>query len=87
MFGLVVDDPYLTVQVLSTPESHIIIIIMASQAFFLVGDEPSTARGIVVDPKWKLEELKRAVGLAHHIAVPTGMSTNPFPVLQFTNSH
>lgn len=51
---------------------------MSSQTFFLVGDEPSTARGIVVDPKWKLEELKRAVGLAHHIAVPTGMSTDPF---------
>ncbi|KAK3396681.1 cytochrome P450 [Sordaria brevicollis] len=46
----------------------------SQQTFFLVGDEPSTARGIVVDPTWKLEELKRAVGLAHHVAQPTGIT-------------
>ncbi|KAK1751246.1 cytochrome P450 monooxygenase [Echria macrotheca] len=47
---------------------------MASQSFYLVGDDVSTAQAVAVDPKWRLEDLKKAVGLALHVAVPAGLS-------------
>ncbi|KAK3337660.1 cytochrome P450 [Cercophora scortea] len=47
---------------------------MSSQLFYLVGDDPSTARAVAVDEKWKVEDLKRAVGLVFHVAQPLGIT-------------
>jgi len=47
---------------------------MSTQTFYLIGDDVSTAKAVQVDPTWKLEDLKRAVGLVHHVAQPLGSS-------------
>lgn len=46
---------------------------MSSRDFYLIGDDPSTAKAVLVEPKWKIEDLKRAVGLVLHVAQPSGM--------------
>lgn len=46
---------------------------MSSRDFYLIGDDPSTAKAVLVEPKWKIEDLKRAVGLVLHVAQPLGM--------------
>jgi hypothetical protein len=40
--------------------------------FYLIGDEVSTARPVTLDSKWKIEDVKRAVGAAFHVAAPLG---------------
>ncbi|KAK0612500.1 cytochrome P450 [Bombardia bombarda] len=48
---------------------------MASQIFFyLVGDDPTTAKAVSADPEWNNEDLKRAVGLVLHVASPLGIT-------------
>ncbi|KAK4208587.1 cytochrome P450 monooxygenase [Rhypophila decipiens] len=47
---------------------------MASQSFYLVGDQPSTAQSVPLDGSFKIEDLKRAVGLVHHVAQPAGIT-------------
>ncbi|KAE8371565.1 cytochrome P450 [Aspergillus bertholletiae] len=42
--------------------------------FYLVGDDLSTAQSIDADPRWKFEDLQRAVGAVFHVALPTGIS-------------
>jgi hypothetical protein len=41
--------------------------------FYLIGDEVSTAQSVTLDSKWKLEDVKRAVGAVFHVAQPMGM--------------
>lgn len=41
--------------------------------FYLIGDELSTAQPVKLDPKWKIEDVKRAVGAVFHVAAPLGM--------------
>ena len=43
------------------------------QQFYLVGDEPSTALPVQVDPNWKIEDVKKAVAPVLHVAQPSGM--------------
>jgi hypothetical protein len=45
---------------------------MSTQHFYLVGDDAATAKAVQVDSTWRLEDLKRAVGLAFHVAQPLG---------------
>jgi hypothetical protein len=45
---------------------------MSTQHFYLVGDDVSTAQAVQIDTTWKLEDLKRAVGLVFHVSQPTG---------------
>ncbi|KAK3372730.1 cytochrome P450 [Podospora didyma] len=47
---------------------------MTSQLFFLVGDSPSTARPVPVNVEGKFDDLRRAVALVLHVAVPQGLS-------------
>ncbi|KAL2001166.1 hypothetical protein VTN02DRAFT_2149 [Thermoascus thermophilus] len=47
---------------------------MSSKDFYLIGDDVSTACQIIVDSKWKPEDLKRAVGIVFHVAQPLGIS-------------
>lgn len=42
-------------------------------AFYLIGDEVSTAQPVTLDSKWKIEDVKRAVGATFHVAAPLGM--------------
>ncbi|EIT73277.1 cytochrome P450 [Aspergillus flavus] len=42
--------------------------------FYLVGDDIATAQSILVDSRWKFEDLQRAVGGIFHVALPTGIS-------------
>ncbi|KAJ6188985.1 Cytochrome P450 [Penicillium mononematosum] len=42
--------------------------------FYLIGDEVSTAQSITLDSKWKIEDVKRAVGAAFHVAAPLGLT-------------
>ena len=41
-------------------------------SFYLIGDEISTAQSVILDAKWKLEDVKRAVGGFFHVAHPLG---------------
>ncbi|KAF2205770.1 cytochrome P450 [Delitschia confertaspora ATCC 74209] len=52
---------------------------MSAQKFYLIGDDVSTAQSVEVNLTWKLEELKRAVGLQLHIAQPTGITFHSAP--------
>jgi hypothetical protein len=54
---------------------------MATQSFYLLGDDVSTARPISIDPTWKPEDIKRAVGLVFHVAQPLGEKTLLIPAL------
>ncbi|KAK4163380.1 cytochrome P450 monooxygenase [Cladorrhinum sp. PSN259] len=47
---------------------------MASKQFYFVGDGAETARTVPVDVGGKLDDLKRAVALTLHAAVPQGLS-------------
>ncbi|KAJ4300645.1 hypothetical protein N0V88_003330 [Collariella sp. IMI 366227] len=47
---------------------------MALQSFYLVGDAPATAKPVPFDHKGKFDDLKRAVALTLHVAVPKGLS-------------
>lgn len=47
---------------------------MSPKEFYLVGDDVSTARTVLVEPKYKIEDLKRAVGGALHVVQPLGKS-------------
>jgi len=49
---------------------------MATQRFYLLGDDASTAKEVSLDPTFKPEEVKRAVGLVFHVAQPLGKKTN-----------
>ncbi|OQE96326.1 hypothetical protein PENNAL_c0001G05939 [Penicillium nalgiovense] len=42
--------------------------------FYLIGDEVSTAQSVILDSKWKIEDAKRAVGAAFHVATPLGLT-------------
>ncbi|CAG8017420.1 unnamed protein product [Penicillium nalgiovense] len=42
--------------------------------FYLIGDEVSTAQSVTLDSKWKIEDVKRAVGAAFHVATPLGLT-------------
>ncbi|KAJ5779102.1 Cytochrome P450 [Penicillium paradoxum] len=42
--------------------------------FYLIGDEVSTAQSVTLDAKWKLEDVKRAVGAVFHVAAPLGLT-------------
>ncbi|KAJ5139173.1 Cytochrome P450 [Penicillium bovifimosum] len=42
--------------------------------FYLIGDEVSTAQSVTLDSKWKLEDVKRAVGAVFHVAQPMGLT-------------
>ncbi|KAF2743852.1 cytochrome P450 [Sporormia fimetaria CBS 119925] len=55
---------------------------MSTQRFYLVGDDVSTAREVQVDPSWKIDDLKRAVGLLFHVAAPLGISFHSAPTSQ-----
>jgi hypothetical protein len=48
--------------------------------FYLIGDEVSTAKSVTVDSKWKIEDVKRAVGAAFHVAAPLGMCFQPLSI-------
>lgn len=52
---------------------------MPRQHFYLVGDDVATVQAIQVDTTWKLEDLKRAVGLVFHVAQPMGECDFPLP--------
>ncbi|KAJ5825926.1 Cytochrome P450 [Penicillium riverlandense] len=45
-----------------------------SPSFYLVGDDVSTAQPVTLDAKWKLEDVKRAVGGVFHVAQPLGIT-------------
>ncbi|KAK3991039.1 cytochrome P450 monooxygenase [Cladorrhinum sp. PSN332] len=47
---------------------------MASKLFYFVDDDPETAKTVPVDFGRKLDDLKRAVALQLHTAVPQGLS-------------
>ena len=47
--------------------------IMASRQFYLLGDAVTSSRAVHVDPREKLDDLKKSVGLAFHIAQPSGV--------------
>ncbi|KAK6068754.1 cytochrome p450 [Seiridium cupressi] len=47
---------------------------MSSQKFYLIGDDPSTAREISAEPAWKLETLQKAVGQEFHVVQPQGIT-------------
>ncbi|KAL1873680.1 hypothetical protein Plec18167_006197 [Paecilomyces lecythidis] len=47
---------------------------MSPKEFYLVGDDVSTALTVLVEPKYKIEDLKRAVGGALHVVQPLGIS-------------
>ncbi|RAH68732.1 cytochrome P450 [Aspergillus aculeatinus CBS 121060] len=49
---------------------------MSSKTFYLIGDNIS-AQDVAVQPSWKIEDLKRAVGLALHIVQPLGITFHP----------
>ncbi|OQE43621.1 hypothetical protein PENCOP_c003G06013 [Penicillium coprophilum] len=42
--------------------------------FYLIGDEVSTAQSVTLDSKWKIEDVKRAVGAVFHVAAPLGLT-------------
>lgn len=42
-------------------------------SFYLIGDDVSSAQPVVIDTKWKLEDVKRAVAGVLHVAQPLGM--------------
>lgn len=44
-----------------------------SISFYLIGDDVSSAQSVVIDTKWKLEDVKRAVAGVLHVAQPLGM--------------
>jgi cytochrome P450 len=41
-------------------------------SFYLIGDDILTAQPVTLDPKWKLDDVKRAVGGFFHVAQPLG---------------
>jgi hypothetical protein len=43
-----------------------------SPSFYLIGDDISTAQSVTLDAKWKLEDVKRAVGGFFHVTQPLG---------------
>ncbi|OQD94824.1 hypothetical protein PENSOL_c023G06871 [Penicillium solitum] len=43
-------------------------------SFYLIGDDVSHAQPVVVDAKWKLEDVKRAVAGVLHVAQPLGLT-------------
>ena len=45
---------------------------MASQQFYFVGDGLSTAQSVPVNASGKFDDLRRAVALTLHVAVPQG---------------
>lgn len=45
---------------------------MTSKNFYFIGEDVSSSKPVLVQPSWKLEELKRAVGLTMHVAQPLG---------------
>lgn len=53
---------------------------MSSKDFYLIGDDVSTAQAVPVDPKYKVEDLKRAVGGVFHVAQPLGMIGTGHPL-------
>lgn len=44
-----------------------------STMFYLIGDDISTAQSVTLDSKWKIEDVKRAVGAVFNVAAPLGM--------------
>lgn len=46
--------------------------------FYLIGDEVSTAQSVILDSKWKIEDAKRAVGAAFHVATPLGICVSRY---------
>ncbi|KAK4183950.1 cytochrome P450 monooxygenase [Podospora australis] len=47
---------------------------MASKLFYFVGDSRDTAKAVPIDVNGKLDDLKRAVALTLHAAVPQGLT-------------
>ncbi|KAJ5102697.1 hypothetical protein N7532_003226 [Penicillium argentinense] len=43
-------------------------------SFYFVGDDISTAQNVALDPDWKVEDVKRAVGGILHVAQPLGIT-------------
>lgn len=43
------------------------------QSFYLIGDDAESSKSVHVDARWKLEDIKRAVGLVFHVAQPLGI--------------
>ncbi|KAK4865853.1 hypothetical protein LT330_008946 [Penicillium expansum] len=42
--------------------------------FYLIGDDISTAQSVTLDSKWKIEDVKRAVGAVFNVAAPLGLT-------------
>ncbi|KAK5651698.1 hypothetical protein OQA88_11764 [Cercophora sp. LCS_1] len=48
---------------------------MASElSFYLIGDDPSTAVPVSLSPTTKLEDVRKSVGLALRVAIPSGIT-------------
>ncbi|KGO43669.1 Cytochrome P450 [Penicillium expansum] len=45
-----------------------------STMFYLIGDDISTAQSVTLDSKWKIEDVKRAVGAVFNVAAPLGLT-------------
>lgn len=43
--------------------------------FYLLGDDLSTAQSVDLDARWKLEDVKRAVGAVFHVVQALGMDS------------
>jgi hypothetical protein len=56
---------------------------MSLQRFYLIGDDISSAQPVQIDSKWKIEDLKRAVGLVLHVAQPLGKCSLVLSVKMF----
>jgi hypothetical protein len=44
-----------------------------TSVFYLIGDELSSAQSVDFDSRWKLEDVKRAVGAVFHVVQALGM--------------